>query len=111
MITNRRGFWFIMQESVKSPLTRLVMFIVCLSIAGSIVAGVHYYAIDLPQQQNVQAPANAGSVCSYAVAQNIYCSCLNNPYGSAGFAVCMNGGQNAFSCTLDAMQVVGMSCG
>jgi len=30
----------------------------CLSIAGSIVAGTHYYAVDLPQQQNVQMPEN-----------------------------------------------------
>jgi hypothetical protein len=31
---------------------------VCLSIAGAFVAGVHYLAIDLPQQQSVTAPSN-----------------------------------------------------
>ncbi|MFA4861310.1 hypothetical protein [Methanoregula sp.] len=35
----------------KSPLARLVLFMVCLSIAGSLVAGVHWFAIDLPAQQ------------------------------------------------------------
>ncbi|WP_158491362.1 hypothetical protein [Methanoregula formicica] len=29
-----------------------------LAVAGSIVAGMHYYAVDLPQQKTVQAPAN-----------------------------------------------------
>jgi len=42
--------------SEKSPLARLVLFMVCLAIAGSAVAGAHYYAIDLPQQRN--APHN-----------------------------------------------------
>lgn len=43
-----------------SPLVRLLLFMVCLSIAGSIVAGAYYYAIDLPQQQQaLQAPTNS----------------------------------------------------
>jgi hypothetical protein len=50
-------------QSEKSPLARLVLFMVCLSVAGSIVAGVHYYTVDLPQQQNVQAPANEQGIC------------------------------------------------
>jgi archaellum component FlaG (FlaF/FlaG flagellin family) len=39
-----------MRASAKSPLARLVLVIICLAIAGSIVAGTHYYAVDLPQQ-------------------------------------------------------------
>ena len=35
----------------KSPLARLVLFMVCLSIAGAFVAGAHYYVIDVPQQK------------------------------------------------------------
>jgi hypothetical protein len=31
-----------MSESEKSPLSRLVLFIVCLAIVGSFVAGSHY---------------------------------------------------------------------
>ena len=58
--------WFVrgslvMSQSQKSPLTRLVLFMVCLSIAGSIVAGAHYFAVDLPQQKAVQAPSNSPS--------------------------------------------------
>jgi len=34
----------------RTPLARFVLFMVCLSIAGTIVAGAHYYTIDLPQQ-------------------------------------------------------------
>jgi len=32
---------------------------VCLSVAGAFVAGVHYVAVDLPQQQSMTAPKNA----------------------------------------------------
>lgn len=42
----------------KSPLARLVLFMVCLSAAGAFIAGVHYAAVDLPQQQSVTAPEN-----------------------------------------------------
>jgi hypothetical protein len=38
-------------QSQRSPLARLVLFMVCLAIAGSAVAAAHYYAIDLPMQQ------------------------------------------------------------
>jgi hypothetical protein len=49
-------------QSIRSPLARLVLFMVCLSIAGSIIAGAHYYAVDLPQQNAITAPENsAGS--------------------------------------------------
>ena len=50
-----------MPEPQKSPLARLILFMVCLGIAGSLVAGAHYYAVDLPEQQAraLQAPANA----------------------------------------------------
>lgn len=42
----------------KSPLARLVLFMVCLSIAGSILAGAHYVTVDLPAQENSPAPLN-----------------------------------------------------
>jgi len=52
-----------MPEPAPSPLARLVLFMICLSIAGSILAGAHYYAIDLPEQKALseQTPANANS--------------------------------------------------
>jgi hypothetical protein len=42
----------------KSPLVRLVLFMFCLAIAGSIIAGVHYYAVDLPRQDSLHPPVN-----------------------------------------------------
>ncbi|MFA4876402.1 MAG: hypothetical protein WC586_03240 [Methanoregula sp.] len=45
-------------RSERSPLARLVLFMICLAIFGSVLAGAHYYAIDLPQQQSLQPPRN-----------------------------------------------------
>lgn len=46
----------------KSPLARLFLFIICLSTAGSIVAGVHYAVIDRPAQDAaLHPPANSES--------------------------------------------------
>jgi hypothetical protein len=57
-----------MSQSQKSPLARLVLFMVCLAIAGSFVAGMHYFAIDLPQQKTLQAPKNTdGYACGICV--------------------------------------------
>ena len=42
----------------NSPLARLVLFMVCLSIVGSILAGAHYVTVDLPAQKNIPAPLN-----------------------------------------------------
>jgi hypothetical protein len=47
-----------MSAPEKSPLARLVLFMFCLSIAGTLVAGVHYYTMDLPIQNAVTVPAN-----------------------------------------------------
>jgi hypothetical protein len=46
-------------SSPSSPLARLVLVIVCLAVAGSFVAGLHYLAVDLPTQKNVVAPTNS----------------------------------------------------
>ena len=57
------GRCFKMSGIEKSPLARLVLFMVCLSIAGSFVAGAHYYVIDVPQQKALSGypPANANT--------------------------------------------------
>ena len=47
-----------MPEQQSSPLARLALFMVCLSIAGGLVAGAHYAAFDLPLQKTVAAPHN-----------------------------------------------------
>lgn len=69
-----------MSESTKSPLARLVFFMVCLSVLGSIIAGAQYYAVDLPQQQNVQAPAN---LCLYT-----YGECFTGGYEYRTITMC-----------------------
>jgi archaellum component FlaG (FlaF/FlaG flagellin family) len=73
-----------MTVSQRSPLARLVLFMVCLAIAGSILAGAHYYAVDLPQQKTLQAPENAESsnsnceICRHnCLVDPDYYSCLS----------------------------------
>ena len=41
-----------------TPLARLVLCMICLSVAGSFAAGIHWYAVDLPSQPEVQVPEN-----------------------------------------------------
>lgn len=53
-----------MSESERSPFARLVLFMICLSIAGSVLAGAHYYAVDLPAQKALKAPENGWSSTS-----------------------------------------------
>jgi len=43
-----------------SPLARLVLFMICLSLAGTLVAGAHYFAVDLPQQRIALLPPSNG---------------------------------------------------
>lgn len=55
----------------RSPLARLVLFMIFLSLAGTLVAGLHWYAIDLPvQQELIRAPDNYDPTpcdsCQYA---------------------------------------------
>ena len=46
-----------------SPLARLVLFMVCLAVAGALVSGLHYIAVDVPAQKAASAPDNWGSSC------------------------------------------------
>ena len=46
-------------SEMKSPLASLVLVMVCLSITGTLVAGVYWYAVDLPQQKTT-VPVNIG---------------------------------------------------
>ena len=46
-----------MDEAIK----KIILLMLCLAILGCIIAGVHYFAIDIPIQQAVlHAPANIG---------------------------------------------------
>jgi hypothetical protein len=60
----------------QSSLTRLVVVIACLALAGSFVAIMHYYVVDLPHQQAAQnPPVNAGENCDSEGAVQCH-SCL-----------------------------------
>jgi hypothetical protein len=74
-----------MSEPAPSPLARLVMFMICLAIAGSILAGAHYYAIDLPAQQAaLHAPANA------RISDSAYNTCMLNCLGDPLYYKCIS---------------------
>ena len=62
--------------STQSPIARLILFIVCLAIAGSIVGGIHYVAVDLPQQNEAMLTVPQNNNC---LAQTI--ACLKEPPG------------------------------
>lgn len=81
-----------MPESAKSPLTRLVLFMICLAIAGSFVAGVHYFAVDLPQQKVPEAPANGMITTGECRIHLVYCQATCDSTRRAGcIESCMKG--------------------
>lgn len=47
-------------QSGRSPLDRLVLFLVCLSVIGLLVAGGLWITVDRPMQLLTQAPVNSG---------------------------------------------------
>ena len=49
------------ESSAQSPLARLVLFMVCLAIIASIVAGVFYFTIEGLEQNLQQSPENSVS--------------------------------------------------
>ena len=73
-----------MSASERSPLYCLVLFMTCLAIAGSVLAGAHYYAVDLPQQNALQAPENAQSSTSNCQL------CKNNCKIDADYFLCIS---------------------
>ena len=56
-----------MSHTERSPLARLVLFMFCLSIAGSFLAGTHYAVIDRPQQEFASHPPLNGNGSCYKV--------------------------------------------
>jgi hypothetical protein len=89
------------------PLARLVVFMLCLSVAGAFVAGLHYYAVDLPQQNAVQAPGNVLS----DECRRLYDACKTScerfigpsRYSSAVWIKCRNNCENMRdSCAVQA---------
>ena len=52
------------EPTERSPLGRLVLFMICLSLAASCLAGFHYYVVDYPEQYAAtHPPANYGQSC------------------------------------------------
>jgi len=76
-----------MSEFLQSPLTRLVLFIICIAIAGTVVAGAHYYTIELPAQQSLQAPTN-GDSCTNECYTDYMNSLNENCKGLKNYAGC-----------------------
>jgi len=52
-----------MTGSLQTPFARLVLFMIFLSVAGSVVAGVYYFAAVQPDQKPDHTPINR--VCDY----------------------------------------------
>jgi hypothetical protein len=49
-------------SELSSPLARLVLFMIVLSVAGSLVAGLQYFIVDIPRQNAMLLPpGNDGS--------------------------------------------------
>lgn len=59
-----------------SPLHHLVLFIVCLALAASCLAGAHYYIVDLPQQEEPVLVQPSNNNCE---AQYILCLKTSSP--------------------------------
>lgn len=62
--------------SPQSPLARLVLFIICLAVAGSCLAGAHYFVVDLPQQEKSMQEIPSNNNC---LAQQILCLKTSTP--------------------------------
>ena len=58
-----------------TPFACLVVFIVGVSVLGSILAGAHYFAIDLPKQQ-ITVPENSLDNQCQLVCYNTYSGCF-----------------------------------
>lgn len=80
----------LMSGMEKSPLARLVLFMICLSIIGTAVSGMHYLAIDQPQQESaLQVPKN------YLCSPSTFSSCAQ--YGDLCYQ-CIGWGAAAQGC-------------
>jgi len=75
-----------MSDSIQSPLARLVLFIICIAIAGTFVAGAHYHTVELPAQQSLQAPTN--DYCTNECYSDYQNSLNENCKGSKMYAGC-----------------------
>ena len=73
-------------QTTRTPLARLVLFMVCLAIAGSCIATSHYYAIDLPQQK--ETPPDNGIKFGKIKCGNCENNCKGKPDSYACLMEC-----------------------
>jgi hypothetical protein len=86
-------------SSGRSPLARLVLFIVCLSIAGGIVAGAHWYVIDAPQQNALLQPPTNTDTCEGACHMQSN-DCVKSCVFGSNWETCVDGCTNTYyECT------------
>jgi len=57
-----------------TPFACLVVFIIGVSVLGSILAGAHYFAVDLPKQQ-ITAPENGYDYACHSGCTNTFSDC------------------------------------
>ena len=94
--------------------------IICISAAGAFLAGLHYYAVDLPQQ-TAQAPSNgcflgicsndgqtpgANTQCPASVS---FASCAQ--YGESDCYKCITYGEKANGCEISGSDAVKICSG
>ena len=68
---------------------------VCLAFAGNVIAGVYYFAVDLPQQKSLQVPTN--NFCSASQIANLKSSCAKH---GPGCYECVAVGEHGFGCEI-----------
>lgn len=78
-------------RAAKSPLARLVLFMICLSMAGFLVSVIHYAAIDMPSQANPPSPKNWNLDCEISNTNMFTCRamCQNGPVPGVGKESCL----------------------
>jgi hypothetical protein len=64
-------------QSTKNPLNQLVLFMVCLAVAGTVFAGVNYLISDHPAQNAIQAPENSGEYYCFYKCQLEFDDCVS----------------------------------
>lgn len=76
--------------SQKSPLSRLVLFMICLSMLGALVAAIHAMAVGMPLQGNQSPPENGDIDCENCNNNIFTCQAMcYNPLPGPGSETCI----------------------
>ena len=63
-------------HSQQTPLARLVLFMICLAVAGCLLAGVQYAVVEIPHQQALEQYAQCTGGC---ISTNVV---VSTPHGT-----------------------------